>query len=75
LLAIPSSLSRSYSIFPLCSWTTLIEIAVCWAKTLGNVLYSLDKTIFFIYCVVFLLLCDRDYHIVIKFKKISITKD
>jgi hypothetical protein len=29
LLAIPSSLSRSYSIFPLCSWTTLIEIAVC----------------------------------------------
>ena len=28
LLAIPSSLSRSYSIFPLCSWTTLIEIAV-----------------------------------------------
>jgi hypothetical protein len=28
LLAIPSSLSRSYSTFPLCSWTTLIEIAV-----------------------------------------------
>ena len=27
-LAIPSSLSRSYSTFPLCSWTTLIEIAV-----------------------------------------------
>jgi hypothetical protein len=25
---IPSSLSRSYSTFPLCSWTTLIEIAV-----------------------------------------------
>jgi hypothetical protein len=23
------SLSRSYSTFPLCSWTTLIEIAVC----------------------------------------------
>jgi hypothetical protein len=29
LLTIPSSLSRSYSTFPLCSWTTLIEIAVC----------------------------------------------
>jgi hypothetical protein len=29
LLAIPSSLSRSYSTFPLCSWTTLIDIAVC----------------------------------------------
>jgi hypothetical protein len=28
LLAIPSSLSRSYSTFPLCSGTTLIEIAV-----------------------------------------------
>ena len=28
LLAIPSSLSRSCSTFPLCSWTTLIEIAV-----------------------------------------------
>ena len=28
LLTIPSSLSRSYSTFPLCSWTTLIEIAV-----------------------------------------------
>jgi hypothetical protein len=28
LLAIPSSLSRSYSTFPLCSWTTLIEIPV-----------------------------------------------
>ena len=28
LLSIPSSLSRSYSTFPLCSWTTLIEIAV-----------------------------------------------
>jgi hypothetical protein len=28
LLAIPSRLSRSYSTFPLCSWTTLIEIAV-----------------------------------------------
>jgi hypothetical protein len=27
-LAIPSSLSRSYSTFPLYSWTTLIEIAV-----------------------------------------------
>jgi hypothetical protein len=27
-LTIPSSLSRSYSTFPLCSWTTLIEIAV-----------------------------------------------
>ena len=27
-LAIPSSLSRSYSTFPLCSGTTLIEIAV-----------------------------------------------
>jgi hypothetical protein len=27
-LAIPSSLSRSYSTFPLCSWTTLIETAV-----------------------------------------------
>jgi hypothetical protein len=27
-LAIPSSLSHSYSTFPLCSWTTLIEIAV-----------------------------------------------
>jgi hypothetical protein len=29
LLTIPISLSRSYSTFPLCSWTTLIEIAVC----------------------------------------------
>ena len=29
LLGIPTSLSRSYSTFPLCSWTTLIEIAVC----------------------------------------------
>ena len=28
LLAIPNSLSRSYSTFPPCSWTTLIEIAV-----------------------------------------------
>jgi hypothetical protein len=28
LLTIPSGLSRSYSTFPLCSWTTLIEIAV-----------------------------------------------
>ena len=28
LLAIPSSLSRSYSTFPLYSWTTLNEIAV-----------------------------------------------
>jgi hypothetical protein len=28
LLAIPSSLSRSCSTFQLCSWTTLIEIAV-----------------------------------------------
>ena len=28
-LAIPSSLSRLYSTFPLYSWTTLIEIAVC----------------------------------------------
>jgi hypothetical protein len=28
LLAIPSILSRSYSTFPLCSGTTLIEIAV-----------------------------------------------
>jgi hypothetical protein len=28
LLTIPSSLSRSYSTFPLCSWTSLIEIAV-----------------------------------------------
>jgi hypothetical protein len=28
LLAIPSSLLRSYSTFLLCSWTTLIEIAV-----------------------------------------------
>jgi hypothetical protein len=28
LLAIPSSLLRSYSTFPLYSWTTLIEIAV-----------------------------------------------
>jgi hypothetical protein len=28
LLAIPSSLARSYSTFPLCSGTTLIEIAV-----------------------------------------------
>jgi hypothetical protein len=28
LLAIPSILSRSYSTFPLYSWTTLIEIAV-----------------------------------------------
>jgi hypothetical protein len=28
LLVIPSSLSRSYSTFPLCSWTTLIEITV-----------------------------------------------
>jgi hypothetical protein len=28
LLVIPSRLSRSYSTFPLCSWTTLIEIAV-----------------------------------------------
>ena len=28
-LAIPSSLSRSYSTFPLCSGTTLIEIAAC----------------------------------------------
>jgi hypothetical protein len=28
LLTIPSSLSRSYSTFPLYSWTTLIEIAV-----------------------------------------------
>ena len=28
-LAIPSSLSRSYSTFPLFSWTTFIEIAVC----------------------------------------------
>jgi uncharacterized membrane protein YjfL (UPF0719 family) len=27
-IAIPSSLSRSYSTFPLCSWTTLIEITV-----------------------------------------------
>ena len=27
-LAIPSSLSRSYSTFPLCSGTTLVEIAV-----------------------------------------------
>jgi urate oxidase len=27
LLVIPSSLSRSYSTFPLCSWTTLTEIA------------------------------------------------
>jgi hypothetical protein len=27
VLAIPSSLSRSYSTFPLYSWTTLIEIA------------------------------------------------
>ena len=27
-LAIPNSLSRSYSTFPLCSWTTLIQIAV-----------------------------------------------
>jgi hypothetical protein len=27
-LAIPSSLSRSYLTFPLCLWTTLIEIAV-----------------------------------------------
>jgi hypothetical protein len=27
-LAIPNSLSRSYSTFPLCSGTTLIEIAV-----------------------------------------------
>jgi hypothetical protein len=27
-LAIPSSLSRSYSTFPLCSGTTLIEIAI-----------------------------------------------
>jgi hypothetical protein len=26
--AIPSSLSRSYSTFSLCPWTTLIEIAV-----------------------------------------------
>jgi hypothetical protein len=25
---IPSCLSRSYSTFPVCSWTTLIEIAV-----------------------------------------------
>jgi hypothetical protein len=34
LLAIPSSLSRWYSTFPLCSGTTLIEIAVCmYAKT------------------------------------------
>jgi hypothetical protein len=33
LLAIPSSLSRSYSTFSLCSGTTLIEIAVCkWEK-------------------------------------------
>jgi hypothetical protein len=28
LLAIPTSLSRLYSTFPLCSGTTLIEIAV-----------------------------------------------
>jgi hypothetical protein len=28
LLTIPSSLSPSYSTFPLCSWATLIEIAV-----------------------------------------------
>ena len=36
-LAIPSNLSCSYSTFPLCSWTTLIEIAVC-----EPVLYSLN---------------------------------
>ena len=28
LLEIPSSFSRLYSTFPLCSWTTLIEIPV-----------------------------------------------
>ena len=33
LLAIPSNLSRSYSSFTLCSWTTLIEIAVCVENT------------------------------------------
>jgi hypothetical protein len=37
LLAIPSSLSRSYSTFPLCSWTTLIEIAVYILSEFSNV--------------------------------------
>jgi hypothetical protein len=36
MLAIPSSLSRSYSTFPLCSGTTLIEIAVYIIKSQGK---------------------------------------
>jgi hypothetical protein len=36
VLAIPSSLSRSYSAFPLYSWTTLIEIAVYNSKEVGK---------------------------------------
>ena len=37
VLAIPSSLSRSYSTFPLYSWTTLIEIAVYMLRCLLNI--------------------------------------
>jgi hypothetical protein len=35
---IPSSLSRSYSTFPLCSGATLIEIAVCGVVELCKVM-------------------------------------
>ena len=40
-VAIPSSLSRSYSTFPLYSWTTLIEIAVHIRFSLGGRVFKL----------------------------------
>jgi hypothetical protein len=42
-LAIPSSLSRSYSTFPLCSWTTLIEIAVYTTQTPYTTYYTIPN--------------------------------
>jgi hypothetical protein len=40
---IPSSLSRSYSTFPLCSGATLIEIAVCGVVELCKVMTRKSK--------------------------------
>ena len=44
LLAIPSSLSRSYSTFPLCLGTTLIEIAVYITSVLSTLYIYQNNT-------------------------------